>query len=207
MGWLNRTLPREEYRAFARMHLGPQVETDVAEFTRRDGDGPGRNGAVATMTVPPAVGTIPALFPDDVEVMIRDETDRFRLAGVIELVSPGNKKEARERESFLAKCISYLRMGVGLVVIDVVTSRLANLHDELMAMIGGTSPPPLGCRPPYVAGYHPVHRVSENVIDVWPYPAPLGQPIPGVPLGLRGGPTILLDLEGAYTDAIRRAGL
>src|SRR5438034_206250 len=94
MGWLNQTLPREEYRAFARMHLGPQVEADVAEFTRRDADEAGRNGSVATVTAPPAVGTIPAIFPDDVEVVIRDETDRFRLAGVIELVSPGNKKEA-----------------------------------------------------------------------------------------------------------------
>lgn len=207
MGWLNRTLPRDEYRAFARMHLGPQVEADVAEFTREDHDPSGRNGSVATVAVPPTTGTIPAQFPDDVEVLIRDETDRFRLAGVIELVSPGNKKEAAERESFRAKCVSYLRAGVGVVVIDVVTSRLANLHNELMQLIGGPNPPLLAGGSPTVAGYHPVHRRAENVIDLWAYPARLGDPIPAVPLGLRGGPTIVLDLEGTYTDAIRSTGL
>jgi hypothetical protein len=207
MGWLNRTLPREEYRAFARMHLGPQVEADVAEFTRADPGPSGRNGGVATVTAPPAVGVIPGLFPDDVEILIRDESDRFRLAGVIELVSPGNKKEAGERQSFLAKCVGYLRKGVGLVVIDVVTSRRANLHDELMGMIGGSHPPLLRTPSPYVAGYHPVHRASGNVIEVWPYAAAVGEAIPAVPLGLRGGPVVVLDLEGTYAEAIRFAGL
>lgn len=205
MGWLNRTLPRDEYRAFHRMFLGPSVEADVAEFTRRDPAG--RNGSVATETVPAAVGVIPAIFPDEVEVVIRDEADRFRLARAIEIVSPGNKKELSEREAFVAKCVAYLRAGVGLVVIDVVTSRLANLHNELMGRIGGPTPPLLAGGSPYVAGYHPVHRKDGNVIDIWPYPAPVGQPIPAVPLGLRGGPTVLLDLEATYTTGIEVAGL
>jgi hypothetical protein len=208
MGWLNRALPRDEYRAFARMHLGPQVEADVAEFTQKSGGDPaGRNGAVATVAVPPAVGTIPAFFPDDLEVVIRDETDRLRLAGVIEIVSPGNKKEAKKKEAFVAKCATYLRAGIGVVVIDVVTNRLANLHNELMDIIGGTNPPRLTAGTPYVAGYHPVHRQDADVIDIWPYRAAVGLDIPAVPLGLRAGPTILLDLEGTYTEAIRFAGL
>lgn len=210
MGWLNRTLPRDEYRAFANMYLGPKVEADVAEFERRDSAGASRNGATTVATALPAVGTIPAVFPDDAEVLIRDETNRLRLAGVIELVSPGNKKEANERDAFVAKCASYLQKGIGLVIVDVVTSRLTNLHNLLMARIGGATPPllPPDC-PTYVVGYHPVHRSASgaNEIEIWPYAAAVGQPVPSVPLGLRGGPVVPLDLEGTYTAAIDATGL
>lgn len=210
MGWLNRTLPRDEYRAFANMYLGPKVEADVAEFERRDAPHGERNGAVATEVAPPAIGSIAAVFPDDAEVLIRDETNRLRLAGVIELVSPGNKKEANERDAFVSKCASYLQKGIGVVVVDVVTSRLANLHNLLMARIGGASPPllPTPC-PTYAVGYHPVHLRTENAnrIDIWPYPLVVGKPLPAVPLGLRGGPVVMLDLEATYTAAIEATGL
>jgi len=42
---------------------------------------------------------------------------------VVELVSPGNKKEADERVQFVAKCLSYLGRGLGLVVVDTLTER------------------------------------------------------------------------------------
>lgn len=206
-GWLNRSLPKDEFRAFHRIHLGPQVEADVAEFARRGSGHPGRNGAVATAVARPPVGVIPGSLPDDIEVLIRDETDRLRLAGVIEIVSPGNKKEVGERESFVAKCVAYLRRGVGVVVIDVVTTRLANLHNELMARIGGPTPPLLEGGSPYVAGYRPVAAETGAVIEVWPYRAAVGAAIPDVPLGLRDGPVLLLDLEGTYTAALEATGL
>lgn len=34
----------------------------------------------------------------------------------------------------------YLSRGIGLVLVDVVTNRLANLHDELMAELGRGGP-------------------------------------------------------------------
>jgi hypothetical protein len=212
MRWLNRTLPGDEYRAFANVHLGRQVEADVAEFEADGADrADGRNGPVLTLpAAPPAVGTIPAVFPEEVEVRIEERRRSFRLAGAIELVSPGNKKEADERRAFLAKCVAYLRQGVGLVVVDVVTERMANFHNELMEMIGGPAPPMLpDPTPTYVAGYRPVHRrkAKRNEIEVWPYAAPVGSPIPSVPLGLRGGPVVPLDLEGTYREALSDSGL
>ena len=44
------------------------------------------------------------------------------LVGAIELVSPGNKDRAEAHRAFAAKCASYLHEGIGLVIIDVVTS-------------------------------------------------------------------------------------
>lgn len=211
VGWLNRTLPREEFHALANVRMGSQVEADVAEYRREDEPGPGHgaNGSVTTLTtVPPAVLTIPATFPDELEVEVRERRAGRPLVGVIELVSPGNKDRGVERDSFVAKCVAYLRRGVGVVVVDAVTERLANLHNELLAAIAPAGTPTMIGTPTYVAGYRPVHnRASQtNEIEIWPYPALVGQPVPAVPFGLRGGLTVVLDLERTYTDAIRSVG-
>lgn len=207
MGWLNHTLPADEYRARAHIHLGTQVEADVAEFERAGADRGSRNGAVATLpTVTAPVATVVAVFPDEFEVQVKDRIGNLVLAGVIELVSPANKKETRERRSFVGKCAAYLDQGVGLVIVDVVTDRLANFHNELMAALGGTHAFPKGV-PTYVAGYKPVRREGRNEIDVWAEPAVVGQPVPSVPLALRRGPLVPLDLEATYAQALALAGL
>ncbi len=209
-GWLNHTLPAGEYRAFANVHLGPRVAADVAEVGRgRPAEANGSHAGTATLAPPPpAVATIPGLLAEEAEVQISTTYRSFRLLGVIELVSPGNKKEADEREAFVAKCTAYLRQGVGLVVVDVVTERLVNLHNELMARIGGASPPLLPHKQPtYVASYLPVRRDGRSEIDVWPYPTAVGQVLPDAPLGLRKGPVLRLDLEGTYMDALADMGI
>ncbi len=81
-------------------------------------------------------------------------------------MSEANKKEANERDAFIRKCAAYLQRWIGVVVIDVVTSRLANLHNQLMQAIGGSGPPLLPTPTPhYVASYRPVHREERNEID------------------------------------------
>ena len=47
----------------------------------------------------------------------------------IELISPGNKDRVGKRRLFAAKCATYLSRGIGLILVDVVTSRAANLHE------------------------------------------------------------------------------
>ena len=213
--WLNTTLPRDLFHAVTEMRMGPQVEADVAEYRRDDlpDSHQGPNGSVATLSAlaaaPPAILTIPATFPDDIEVEIRERRAGRPLVGIIELVSPGNKDRSAACDSFVAKCVSYLRRGVGVAIIDVVTERHANLHNELIQAIGGDDPQLMPDTPTYVSGYRPIHRreTHANEIEIWPYAAAVGQPIPAVPLGLRGGPVVVLDLEGTYTAAIEATGL
>jgi hypothetical protein len=215
VAWLNRTLPQGEFRAFANARLGSHVEADVAEYARQasngngvyGGSGTGGTATAAETEAPPVTASIPAVFPDDIEVQISEGRHLMQLAGVIEFVSPGNKKEDDERVAFVGKCAAYLQRGIGLVIVDVVTNRLANFHNELMQAIGGKRPPLMSDTPTYVTGYRPARREERNVIDIWTHPAVVGQPIPAVALALRRGPLVTLDLEGTYTEAVTDSGL
>jgi hypothetical protein len=211
MGWLNRTLPRDEFQALTDIRMGTDVAADVLEY-RRDAlpdSTHGKNGAVATQVAPPAVLTLPANFADEAEIEILEKRAGRPLVGVIELVSPANKDRPASRDTFVAKCVTYLSRGIGLVIIDAVTERHANLHNELVRAIGGTDAHLMPDTPIYVSGYHPVRRRKPrgNEIDIWPHAATVGLPIPSVPLGLKGGPVVMLDLEGTYTAAIEATGL
>ena len=86
---------------------------------------------------------------DDVRVEVFADDGDPRLAAAVELVSPRNKDRPRSREAFAAKCAAYLRRGCGLVVVDVVTTRRADLHADLLAALGAEPGPavPLACRP------------------------------------------------------------
>ena len=137
---LNRGLPKDRYRAFATTNLGSQVEADVSEF--EFGDEPpvhkrNGHGGLATMATPAAVATFEPSTPDDFAVRINDMRGDMRLVGAIEFVSPANKDRERHRQQFLAKCVGYLDADVGLMMIDVVTGRSADLHNELMGVLDG----------------------------------------------------------------------
>ena len=211
--WLNHTLPAGEFRAFANVRLGAHVEADVAEYRRLPANGvhepePLSNGTVATLpAAPPAMATFPLSATDDIEVQIAESKHHMTIAGVIEFISPANKKELDERKAFVAKCASYLHRGIGVAIVDVVTNRHANLHNELMQAIGGPASMLLANSPTYVAGYGPVVRSERMEMDAWCHPAIIGEEIPSVPLVLRRGPQVMLNLEGTYLEAIGDSGL
>src|SRR5205814_921256 len=75
------------------------------------------------------------VFPPGCTVEILSTEGGRTLVAAIELVSPANKDRAGKRRLFAAKCATYLSRGVGLVMIDVVTSRQANLHNELLDLL------------------------------------------------------------------------
>ena len=141
MGWLNRILPRR-FLAVVQTHLGRHVEADVAEFEQSaepgedEGNGEASGGVAVQTYAPPAVALVmPAVYPDDLEVQIRDERVSGRLAAVVELVSPGNQDRPEARRAFAAKCAAYLERGIGVVTIDIVTSHHFNMHNELVDLL------------------------------------------------------------------------
>ena len=205
---LNRAVLPEPYFALAEVHLGSQVEVDVGSFEEEDlarsaaHDGGGV--AVQTWAPPRAAIIMPTLFPDEFEVRVFGGPTGAELVAAIELVSPRNKDRPEARRAFAAKCASYLHAGIGLVIVDVVTDRLANLHDEMIDVMEQADAfrSPSDDSPLYAIGYRPARRdPGGDQIEIWPYPLAVGQPLPVVPLALRGGPTLPLDLEVTYTEA------
>lgn len=191
------------YFAEAQVQVGGRVEIDVATF-EANGSTPGANGAVAVAAWAPPAATmvLPAVFPDEIEVQVFASSGGPTLVAAVELVSPANKDRPASRRAFAAKCAAYLQAGVGLVVVDVVTERLANLHDELVAVLN------LGDEYRWPAGglsavaYRPGRTAGDGErIEVWCAGLAVGRPLPVVPLALRGGATVRLDLESAYEEA------
>lgn len=207
---LDEQLPDPRYLVEVQVTVGSHIEADVLEWQLDDheqhGTGAGGGGAaVQAYTAPPAVRSLDFTFPDDIEVRIHDCQDGKTLLGVIELVSPANKDRPDHRRAFAAKCLTYLHRGIGVVVVDIVTERHGNLHNEMLTLLGQDREPafPAECYL-YAVAYHPTRRDERNLLDLWPVPLALDRPLPVLPLALKGGLCIAIDLEAAYTDARRR---
>lgn len=137
-----------------------------------------------------------SLAADIVKVSIYESSAGPILAGVIELISPANKDFREHRDAFTAKCESMLREGVGVMIVDIVTDRYANLHSELLKRLdSGVTHPSARL---YVASYRPTERDEHQVLDVWHQPLALEQPLPQMPLFLKGGPCLQVDLAATY---------
>ena len=147
---------------------------------------------------------------DDVSVEVRTDDGDPRLAAAIELVSPSNKDRPRAREAFAAKCADHLRRGCGVVVVDVVTTRRADLHADLLAALGVD--PVAGATGSLSAvSYRSVGRDEAGQLLAWPLPLEIGRPLPTVPLWLGADLAVPLDLEASHAAAcadllIRQAG-
>jgi hypothetical protein len=208
--WLNESLPPEYFAEF-QVTLGTRVEVDVATFNEDGAPEAARpNGAMTAVQTrlwapPTPVAVMPALFPDDFEVQVFSGVAGPTLVAAIGLVSPRNKDREEARRTFAAKCAAYLQRGIGLIVVDIVTSRHANLHDELMALLGHGEgfafPTPTSL---YATAYRPAHRQERNEIDLWRELLAVGQPLPTLPLAVRGLGCLPIDLEGTYMEAKRR---
>jgi hypothetical protein len=182
------------------------IEIDVAAFEESDA-APDSTGSVG-----PAVGgwiaPLPAqtialpVITDVVEVQIFDREGGPTLAGAIELVSLANKDRPEHRDAFVTRCAAYLQHGVGLVIIDVVTGRRANLPRELLDRLGGESLLPRGVEF-YAAAYRPVERDGQPRLDIWQEGLAIDQTMPSLPLWLRGALCLEVDLEGTYDRTCR----
>jgi hypothetical protein len=119
---LNDELLPAEYFAEVQVHVGSRVEVDVGAFADASAgvahaqrSGPATATLVARPWAPPAPAmTMPAVFPDSIEVLVFHAEAGPTLVAAIELVSPGNKDRNEHRRAFAAQCSSYLQQGIGL---------------------------------------------------------------------------------------------
>jgi hypothetical protein len=213
---LNRDVLGEEYFADMQVHLSSQVEVDVATLEEGPHGGSGKRSsatatAVATSSAwaPPAAALVmPTVYPDDIEVQVFATTAGATLAAAIELVSPGNKDRPDTCRAFAAECVAYLTRGIGLIVVDIVTNRLANLHNEVVGLLGHDGAflmQPAASL--YAVAYRPSHQTSGDQIEMWPEPLAVGQLLPTLPLALRNAGVVPVDFEATYREACRNSRL
>jgi hypothetical protein len=208
------------YFAEVQAHVGRRIEVDAGTFDRnwlmREESGPeNSSSAIATLAAPAKVWappaadlSFPAILPDVFEMLVYRQEGGSVLVGAIELVSPGNKDRPEARRAFAARCSTYLQAGVGLVVVDIVTNRLANLHDALIDLLELGEPYRMPGEPPiYATAYRPVRNEDAESVETWLSTLSVGGPLPTLPLFLRAGPCLPLELELTYGEVLRRARL
>jgi hypothetical protein len=201
---LNEVLP-DDFLAEEQTHSG-KLEIDIATYELSGQHGNSRNGGVALAepsTWAPPSETILAIFPDSFEVKVFSQSGGQTLVGVIELVSPSNKDRPEERRAFASKAASYLHQGISLIIVDVVTSRSANLHRETLRQIDPAANPAVSDL--YAVAYRPVLRKDKPEIDLWYEPLALGEPLPTLPLRLTGDLIVPVELEASYSEACARS--
>lgn len=226
-GQLNARLPAG-YFAEPQVHVGARVEVDVATFEwHRPDTGPGAHVgppneqapggsltlAVERWTAPAASFVVPTAFPEAAEVRVFSSEAGPQLVAAVELVSPGNKDRPDARGAFASKCWAYLQRGIGVVLVDVVTNRSGEPHNELVGLMGLPAQYRVEHPPLSAATYRPVRRVlpeadkDEDRIHVWFEALRLYHPLPTMPLPLDKGQLLPLDLEASYTEARLRSRL
>jgi hypothetical protein len=195
---LNRRLPAG-YFAEPNVQFG--IEVDVAAFEEGPPElsqlfSPGEDAPLFHPTAPQY--TLPfTLAPDTVEVTIFTNDAGPTLAGAIELVSPANKDRPSHHRAFVSKCETYLQQGVGLIVVDVVTGRSTNLHDEFLAHL--TAPEALYLHADlYTVAYRLVQRQGQAHLEIWQESLAIGDILPTMPLWLRGAVCCPVVLDETY---------
>ncbi|MBV8885144.1 MAG: DUF4058 family protein [Chroococcidiopsidaceae cyanobacterium CP_BM_RX_35] len=207
---LNQRLP-QGYFAEPNVQFG--IEIDVAAFEEPD-------QPLASTEPNPLVIPLPVNLPSEwqpphptqtlpfqpafetVEISIFNSATGPILAGAIELVSPANKDRFSMRDAFVAKCQNYLQQGIGLVVVDVVTTRNANLHNELLVRLGTSAEPALHTHL-YASAYRVVQRTGQPNLDIWFEALVLGNSLPTFPLWLRGELCLPVELNATYQRTCR----
>jgi hypothetical protein len=203
-------LPEGYYAAPFLDRDGP-IEVDVAAL--REGDstvGAPIGESKWEPSAPTAAVAVEWPNLDEVRVEVFVDDGDARLAAAIELVSPRNKDRPKAREAFAAKCADHLRHGCGVVVVDIVTTRTADINEGIYAALEAEMPSlPDGSL--CAISYRPVGGNGNGQLLAWAKELEIGQPLPTLPLWLNGEVSVPLDLDASHAAAcadlrIRQAG-
>jgi hypothetical protein len=206
---LNGGLLPHRFHAEPSINLGGRVEIDVSTFEEETATTVASGNGISTAVWAPPRAPLAAAADlsnlDAFEAHIFYDEGGYRLAAAVELVSPANKDRPASRRAFAEKCAVYLRERVGVVVIDVVTERLADLHAELLEamLLSGSSLVWQSTTHLSAIAYRTTGPTDAVRVEAWPELLTLGTCLPTVPLWISAEHAVPLDLEQSYTAACR----
>lgn len=133
-----------------------------------------------------------------------------QLIAAIEVVSPRNKDRLDAKETYTSRYLGYLRLGVHLMLIDVLPRPKGFSFSDAITSSLGMEVAPLP--PPFAAAYRvgeavPVGQDMGSLVGLWRRSLQVGQPLPSLPLPLNVHQAIVIDLEETYQRAAKRAYL
>lgn len=133
-----------------------------------------------------------------------------QLIAALELVSPRNKDRSDAKETYCNRYLGYLRLGVHLMLVDVLPRPKDYSFSDAIASSLGLDLPSLP--PPFAAAYRvgeivPVGDDLGSLVSLWRRPLRVGQPLPTLPLPLSVHRAVAIDLEQTYQRAAKRAYL
>jgi hypothetical protein len=138
---------------------------------------------------------------DAFEVRVHDR-DR-RLVAAIEMVTPRNKCRLGPRRFFAVKCARYLRDQAAVIVVDPVTERQANLHGELMEVLGLPEDLSQAVSLPLYAVAYRLHELEDGpYLEMWPQELGVGEMLPTLPLWIAADLAVPVDFEEAHRLAL-----
>jgi hypothetical protein len=199
---LNASLPAN-FIAEPNVQISSRIEIDVqADELLAADEGYSR----AQYEVPPVIASVPVSFPDETEILIIDLGNARRTVGVIEIVSPANKDRPQHRDAFIAKCLSLISQGVSLAIVDIITVRLFNFHNELMRRLESRAGqiPETEETPLYCSAYRYNYALQEPRVDCWAYSLAAGQCLPDLPLFIRPEVAVPVRLEQTYMETRKK---
>jgi hypothetical protein len=127
-----------------------------------------------------------------------------QLIAAIEVVSPRNKDRTSSKETYTNRYLGYLRLGVHLMLIDVLPRPKDFTFAATIAADLGLDMPATPA--PFAISYRvgepvPVGDSMGSLLEVWRRPLIIGQPLPTLPLPLNVHESVLVDLEATYRRA------
>jgi hypothetical protein len=202
----------ERFVARERVYSGGHPEIDIATFHQpglaKGPRAPSGDGTPPPYVVPAPAATVVTKSKPDLDVRVEVIDPDVTLVAVVELISPSNKDRPAQRRSFVDKVVSLVLTGVGVVVIDVVTTRRFNLHNDVVEL--NESPPVARLADDsflYASSYRPKIADEETSLDVWAEPLAVGRPLPAMPRRLTGDTFVPVEFEETYTETCRRRKL
>jgi hypothetical protein len=163
--------------------------------------------------IPAAVAKIRVSFPDETEIFIINIEQARRTVGVVEIVSPSNKNRPENREIFVSKCLSFISQGISLIIVDIVTVRPFNFHNELLSRLRTTEgwmqvlAPSFRVgdeMPLYCSSYRYTFEFKEPSVELWAYALEVGDVLPELPLFISPEIAVPVKLEKTYMETRKR---
>jgi hypothetical protein len=203
---LNQGILPPDYYAEPEITVGPEMEIDVATLELPATEKASPSGAAVWAPPRPEISAkVSFARLDGYEVRVYQDLGGAELRAAVELISPANKDRVGSRRTFAAKCAGYLKHGLGVALVDIVTARTANLHKEVFDTLEVKERRATwkSATNLYAVSYRAVTARRSPRVEAWPETLALGEPLPELPLWLSVDLCVPLPLEASYLATCR----